>query len=110
MFLKKATAAKRHAEEEKRRYWRIRNAVIDYLGGECHHCHSTDHTNFEIHHLEPTLCGGYKNVVGGGAAILREWKRILRGEVKARLCCKDCHRYIEHNGNPCELKERKNHE
>ena len=103
-FLNKTKSKKSHAEREKARYWRIRTAVIEYLGGKCG-CGETDIGKLEVHHTTPHLRGGYKTF--SGAEILREWKRIIAGEVPAKLCCKDCHLKTEHNGNTCELKRLK---
>lgn len=101
----KLRRAKKHAETEKRRYWKVRNEVISYLGGRCPCCGETNSSKLEIHHDPPRLTGGYKGC--NGAAIIREWKDIMAGKVRAKLCCHEYHIKVEHNGNTNELKKIK---
>ena len=103
-FLTKTKYKKSHADSERARYWSIRNAVIAHLGGECE-CGETDIKKLRVHHVKPHLRGGYKSF--SGAEILREWKRIIAGEIPAKLCCEECHVNTEHNGNTNELKKEK---
>lgn len=103
----KLNRAKADADRHKRMYWKVRLAVIAYLGGKCFWCLETDITKLEVHHKTPTLKGGWKKVEGGGWAIIREWKAIMAGEIEARLCCKECHVLHEHDGNTNALKKVK---
>lgn len=104
-FEKRMANAEKKRQWMKRRYWEVRLAVIAYLGGECIHCHTTDIKVLEVHHDPPRLEGGYKNTCGG--EILKEWLRITRGEVKAKLVCNQCHVPMEHEGNTNSLKKVK---
>ena len=100
----KAKKARVAAAQQKERYWKLRMEVIAFLGGKCS-CGCTDITVLEIHHVNPTLKGGYKQCTGW--QIMKEWKMILEGKVEAKLRCHDCHINGEHHGNPCELKKVK---
>jgi hypothetical protein len=103
----KLDRAKADAVRHKRMYWKVRLAVIAYLGGKCFWCGETDIARLEVHHRIPTLRGGWKKIEGGGWAIIREWKAIMAGTIEARLCCKDCHVPCEHEGNTNALKKVK---
>lgn len=98
---KKLDAAKRHNDIETARYWKVRLATIEYLGSKCD-CGESDISKLEIHHVVPTLMGGYKGV--NGNVKLKEWRAILDGKVKAKLYCHDCHINKGHNGNTNALK------
>ena len=85
---------------DKRRYWKVRMEVIEYLGGKCA-CGESDIEQLEIHHITPLL----KKPRPGGERI-QEWRRIIAGVVPAKLCCHKCHIDVEHEMNTNKLKVR----
>jgi hypothetical protein len=94
--------AKKQADYERKRYAEIREWAIAALGGKCVHCGSTE--NLEIHDIIPVLQGrGYRS----GWSTVKRWK-VLIPQGKMRLCCRECHVPVEHNGNTNALKKLKN--
>jgi len=99
---KKIDKAKKDADYERKKYARIRAWAIEYLGGKCVHCGSTE--NLEIHDIEPVLEGrGHRP----GWNTVKRWLTLIP-QGKMKLVCSNCHVPIEHNGNSNELKKRKN--
>lgn len=86
----------RNAEIERARYRRIRDWAVKELGGECPHCHRTDH--LEIHHKEPKMAHRLP-----GNVVIKHWRELIP-QGKMKLSCSDCHIEHEHDGNTNSLK------
>lgn len=99
-------AAKAHAQCEKARYHRLRNAAIEFLGGKCKHsgCEERDPSRLQIHHIHPHQNGGWKRSPGNDK--IKFWKAILAGNELGELYCKEHHVSDGHDGNTSNLKKR----
>jgi 5-methylcytosine-specific restriction endonuclease McrA len=68
----------------KRHYLKRRGKVLEYLGGQCTACQSTD--NLEIDHVDPAT-----KSFSIGEVITHSWAKIEPELKKCQLLCTSCH-------------------
>ena len=82
--------SKRNKEYHRKYRMKVRNVVIELLGGKCKNCGFSDTRALQIDHING---GGFKErkELGGGTTINRQAiKSFGRGENKFQLLCANC--------------------
>lgn len=74
-----------HRETVRHHYYRVREAVIAYLGGRCSRCGFTDPRALQVDHIVPKNQGG-----GFKRHPTAEYKAVLDGEPGYQLLCANC--------------------